>query len=117
MSPADVIVVGAGPTGLMLTSCGSGPANSGWRSSRTPRWSPCARNRLILGRSAIRRAAQTLAVRTLVRFGPTRRLMAGRLTGPRHRLSRGGPGSPSVDRTRDEFAAMFAAAGLELVSP
>jgi 2-polyprenyl-6-methoxyphenol hydroxylase-like FAD-dependent oxidoreductase len=38
-------------------------------------------NRLILGRSAIRRAVQARVVRLLVRFGPTRRFIAGRLTG------------------------------------
>ena len=38
-------------------------------------------NRLILGRSALRKAVQARVIRLLVGFGPTRRLMAGRLTG------------------------------------
>jgi hypothetical protein len=38
-------------------------------------------NRLILGRSAIGRAIQARVLRLIVRFGPTRRAMAGRLTG------------------------------------
>jgi hypothetical protein len=38
-------------------------------------------NRLVLGRSALRRAAQTRVVRLLLHFNPTRRLMIGRLTG------------------------------------
>ncbi|MER6000584.1 FAD-dependent monooxygenase [Nonomuraea angiospora] len=38
-------------------------------------------NRLVLGRSAVRRAAQAMAIRLILRFGPTRRILAGRLTG------------------------------------
>jgi 2-polyprenyl-6-methoxyphenol hydroxylase-like FAD-dependent oxidoreductase len=38
-------------------------------------------NRLILGRSAIGRAVQARVLRLIVGFGPTRRAMAGRLTG------------------------------------
>jgi hypothetical protein len=38
-------------------------------------------NRLVLGRSAVRRAVQRRAIRTLLRFGPTHRRMIGRLTG------------------------------------
>ncbi|MFC5831499.1 FAD-dependent oxidoreductase [Nonomuraea insulae] len=38
-------------------------------------------NRLVLGRSAIRRAVRGVTIRLLLRFGPSRRLLAGRLTG------------------------------------
>jgi 2-polyprenyl-6-methoxyphenol hydroxylase-like FAD-dependent oxidoreductase len=38
-------------------------------------------NRLVLGRSRLRRALQTAAVRMLLRFGATRGFMAGRMTG------------------------------------
>jgi hypothetical protein len=38
-------------------------------------------NRLVLGRSRIRRAAQAFAIRTILRFRPSRTAMAGRLTG------------------------------------
>jgi hypothetical protein len=38
-------------------------------------------NRLVLGRSAFRRALQARAIGVLLRFGPTRRRMVGRLTG------------------------------------
>jgi hypothetical protein len=38
-------------------------------------------NRLVLGRSAVRRSVQALAVRCLLGFAPTRRGMANRLTG------------------------------------
>ncbi|MEV4169157.1 FAD-dependent monooxygenase [Nonomuraea sp. NPDC049709] len=38
-------------------------------------------NRLVLGRSAIRRALRALTIRLLLRFGRSRRLLAGRLTG------------------------------------
>ncbi len=38
-------------------------------------------NRLVLGRSAIRRAIQARVIRLLLRLGPTRRFMIGRLSG------------------------------------
>jgi 2-polyprenyl-6-methoxyphenol hydroxylase-like FAD-dependent oxidoreductase len=38
-------------------------------------------NRLVLGRSAVRRALQARVMRMLLRFGPTRRRMVGRVTG------------------------------------
>ena len=38
-------------------------------------------NQLVLGHSRIRKAAQWLAIRTILRFGRTRRLIGGRLTG------------------------------------
>ncbi|MEU8354591.1 FAD-dependent monooxygenase [Nonomuraea sp. NPDC048882] len=38
-------------------------------------------NRLVLGRSAIRRALRAVMIRLILRFGPSRRLVAGRLTG------------------------------------
>jgi 2-polyprenyl-6-methoxyphenol hydroxylase-like FAD-dependent oxidoreductase len=38
-------------------------------------------NRLVLGRSPVRRAMQRLAIRVIIHFGRTRRMMAGRLTG------------------------------------
>ena len=38
-------------------------------------------NRLVLGRSTVRRALQTMAIRTLLRFPRSRRAVAGRLTG------------------------------------
>ncbi|MCV2488380.1 FAD-dependent monooxygenase [Geodermatophilus sp. YIM 151500] len=38
-------------------------------------------NRLVLGRSAVGRAARRMAIRTLLRVGPARRELVGRLTG------------------------------------
>ena len=38
-------------------------------------------NRLVLGRSALRRQLQTQVIRSVLKFGRTRRAMAGRLTG------------------------------------
>jgi 2-polyprenyl-6-methoxyphenol hydroxylase-like FAD-dependent oxidoreductase len=38
-------------------------------------------NRLVLGRSAVRRALQVRAIKLLLRFGPTHRRMVGQLTG------------------------------------